>query len=327
MADEDAFAALKAALEAGCNYWDGGELYGTPDCNSLTLLRKYFAKYPEDAGKVVLNIKGCSFENFRPDSSREGVRTSIENCVRMLGPAGRIYQFEAARKDPKVPIELTMMAYKEHIRAGNIRQAALSEVSADTIRRAAKVTKVGAVEVELSLWNTLPLENGVAATCADLGIPILAYCMRAPRLPICPPLIGSNRPSSCAAPLGRGALTGAIKSLDDIPKGDFRRMLPRFQPENLETNLKLAKAVGELAEKKGCTVGQIAIGWILGLSRRPGMPKIIPIPGSTNVERIRENATEVELADDEMVAIDQILAEFPVVGERYHKLGMDLIES
>jgi len=177
---------MRAALEAGCNYWDGGELYGTPERNSLTLLNKYFEKYPEDADKVVVNIKGCSFENFRQDSSPEGVNKSITSCVRQLGPRGKIHQFEAARKDPKVPIEATMEAYKEHIQAGHIQEAALSEVTAETIRRAAKVGKVGAVEVELSLWNTLPLTNGVAQACAELDIPILAYCTS---LPLPSPLI------------------------------------------------------------------------------------------------------------------------------------------
>ncbi len=104
-------------------------------------------------------------------------------------------------------------------------------------------------------------------------------------------------------------------------------MLPRFQPENLATNLKLQKAVAQLAAEKGCTPGQVAIGWLLGLSRQPGMPKIIPIPGTVRVERIRENAREVHLDDGDMATVEKILAEFAVVGERYHKQGMDLIEK
>jgi len=104
-------------------------------------------------------------------------------------------------------------------------------------------------------------------------------------------------------------------------------MLPRFQGENLENNLKLLGEVEALARKKNCTLGQIAINWVAALSRRPGMPKIIPIPGTANVERVKENAKEIDLADDEMEAIDQILARFPVVGERYHKHGMELVES
>ena len=132
---------------------------------------------------------------------------------------------------------------------------------------------------------------------------------------------------NCPAPLGRGALTGTLKSPEDIPKGDFRCNIPRFQGENFEANAKLWKEVEKLAQNKGCTPAQIAIGWLLALSRRPGMPKIIPIPGSTKVERVRENAKEVELTDDDMAVIDRILAEFPVIGERYGAAGMALLDE
>ena len=167
---------MKTALEAGCTFWNGGEFYGTPERNSLTLLRAYFDKYPEDADKVVINIKGCCDEKLWPTGDAEGVRRSVENSLRMLGPRGVISQFEFARKDPNTEIEVTMEAFKEQIRAGHIAEVAMSEVNAETIRRAAKVTKIGGVEVELSLWRTDPLTNGVAEACAELGIPIIAYC-------------------------------------------------------------------------------------------------------------------------------------------------------
>jgi pyridoxine 4-dehydrogenase len=176
LTNEEGFAAVKAALAAGCNYMNGGEFYGTPDANSLTLLNKYYAKYPEDRDKIVLNIKGCIFENMRPDGSPAAVKTSVENCVRMIGGRGRIDQFEPARKDADVTIETTVAALQEQVAAGNIGGISLSEVSAATIRRAAKVAKIEAVEVELSLWCTEPLENGVVQACAELDIPILAYC-------------------------------------------------------------------------------------------------------------------------------------------------------
>jgi pyridoxine 4-dehydrogenase len=175
--EEEAFSALKATLtESSCTVWNAGEFYGSPDHNSLTLLKKYFERYPEDVDKVFLNIKGCNFPGFRQDSSPEGVRLSIENCLRMLGTRKKIDQFEAARKDPNTEIEVTMAAMVEHVKAGHIGGPALSEVKADTIRRAAKVARVGAVEIELSLWNTEPLTNGIAAACAELDIPMLAYC-------------------------------------------------------------------------------------------------------------------------------------------------------
>ena len=118
------------------------------------------------------------------------------------------------------------------------------------------------------------------------------------------------------APLGRGILTGQIKSIDDLPETDHRRALPRFQPGAFETNLKLVEQVNQIASRKGCTPGQIAINWLVSLSKRPGMPKIIPIPGTTSVARVAENSKIVELTDEDMADIDRILKEFPLVGDR-----------
>ncbi|KAJ4417389.1 hypothetical protein N0V85_001869 [Neurospora sp. IMI 360204] len=305
LSDDVIFPVIKAALDAGCNYFNGGEFYGPPEHNSLTVLKRYYDKYPEDVDKILLNVKGCMLPGLvAADSSPEGVRASIENSVRMIGGKGRIDQFEAARKDPKVDIEVTMKAMDEHIEAGDIRGIALSEVSAQTIRRAAKVAKITAVEVELSIWNTEPLENGVLEACAELDIPVLAY-----------------------SPLGKGFLTGQVKSFDDIPEGDFRRMLPRFQPEVFEANLRLVRKVEELAARKGCTPAQFAVNWVLALSRRPGMPTIIPIPGASSPERVRENAVEIELTEEDMADVEKILKEFAPVGDRYHKHGMELLDK
>jgi pyridoxine 4-dehydrogenase len=166
---------IKAALDSGCNYLNGGEFYGPPDNNSLTLLNAYYQKYPEDQDKILLNIKSCAFEHLRIDGSPAAVKTCVENCERLIGAKGRIDQFEPARKDHNTDIETTVAALQEHVDAGSIGGIALSEVSAATIRRAAKVAKIEAVEVELSLWCTEPLENGVAQACAELDIPIIAY--------------------------------------------------------------------------------------------------------------------------------------------------------
>lgn len=303
--DDQAFAAIKAALAAGCNYFNGGEFYGPPDNNSLTLLNKYLEKYPEDADKFVLNVKGCiKLPSFAPDGTPEGVKASVDNCVRMLGGKGKIHQFEPARKDPNVEIETTIAALKEQVDSGLIGGISLSEVSAATLRRAAKLAKIESVEVELSLWETSPLENGLAEACAELDIPILAY-----------------------SPLGRGFLTGKLKSPDDIPEGDFRKLLPRFQPGAFEKNLELVHEVEKLAARKGCTPAQVAIGWLLALSKRPGMPRIIPIPGASSPERIRENSTVVELSEEDMAEIERIRKGFPVVGERYHKHGMEVLDN
>lgn len=128
-----------------------------------------------------------------------------------------------------------------------------------------------------------------------------------------------------SAPLGRGLLGGKIKSHEDIPKGDMRLTHPRFQGDNLLKNLELVAKVDDIAQRKGCTSGQVAINWLLALSCKPGMPKIIPIPGSTNPDRIRENATILDLTDKDMAEIGDILASFTTAGTRYPAQAMDLL--
>ena len=165
---------MHAAITSGCNFWNGGEFYGTPEYNSLTLLNKYYAQYPDDADKVVLNIKGATRPGLIPDGSPEYIRESVDNCLRMLGKKGKIAMFECARRDTKTPLDVTLSALAGLVQEGKIGGVALSEVSAVTIREAAKITNIVAVEVELSLWSTEPLTNGIAETCAELNIPIIA---------------------------------------------------------------------------------------------------------------------------------------------------------
>jgi len=172
--EEQAFEAMRASLAAGCNAWNGGEFYGPPDRNSLWLLNKYYEKCPEDAEKVILNIKGALGSDLSSDGSREGVRRSVETCLKQLGPKGKIDLFECARKDPKTPIETTMKALQELVDEGKIRGIALSEVNANTIKQAVSVAKIAAVEVELSLWATDPLTNGITQACKEHDIPLIA---------------------------------------------------------------------------------------------------------------------------------------------------------
>ena len=168
---------MRAALDTGCAFWNGGEFYGTPEYNSMTLLERYFAKYPEDAEKVVLSIKGAvQPQTLAPDSSPENLRKSVDNSIAGLKGRKFLDMFECARRDPSRPLEETFgILNKEYVDTGKIGGISLSEVSAATIHEAVKITKVLAVEVELSLWSTEPLENGVAAACAEYGIPLVAY--------------------------------------------------------------------------------------------------------------------------------------------------------
>ncbi|KAL4913611.1 NADP-dependent oxidoreductase domain-containing protein [Aspergillus aurantiobrunneus] len=292
---EQAFETLRAALQNGCTFWNGGEIYGRPDYNSLVLLERYLEKHPEDADKFVLNIKGgINLQTHRPDGSAEGTRRTLDNSIAQLNGRKKIDQFEFARRDQTVSMEETFAVMNEYVAAGKIGGVALSEVRAETIHEAVKHTKVVAVEVELSLFSTEVLENGVAAACAQYGIPLVAY-----------------------SPLGRGLLTGQIRKYEDIPQDSSLRHYPRFQPGTFDINLQLVTKVEELAARKGCTPGQFAINWVRSLARRPGMPTIIPIPGATTAARVQENSRVVELTDGEMEEIDGILARFPVVGNRY----------
>lgn len=137
-------------------------------------MNKYYTKYPEDADKVVLNIKGAMKPGLIPDGSPKSVRQSVERCVEMLGGKGKIDKFECGRRDPNTPLETTLRTLEELVKEGKIGGVALSEVNANTIRAAAKITNIVAVEVEVSLFSTTPLSNGIAEACAELNIPIIA---------------------------------------------------------------------------------------------------------------------------------------------------------
>lgn len=293
---DEAVKVMKRALELGANFWNGGEFYGTPNANSLHLLEYYFRKYPEDSDKVVLSIKGCMSLAAGPDNSAEGVRKSVDNCLEILQGRVPISIFEPARVDPKVPIEETVKALAEYVKAGKIGGIGLSECGESTIRRAHAVHPISGVEVELSLFSRHIMQNGVFAACAELDIPIVAY-----------------------SPLGCGFLTGGIKSLSDIPANDFRRTKPRFQGDAFESNLQLAQKVEKIAKEKGVTVAQTAIAWVRLQDRayNAASPQVIPIPGCTTVARVDENLTPVTLSASDLSALDELFKQNSVQGDRY----------
>lgn len=174
--EEQAFAAMRAAIASGCTIWNGGLFYGTPEKNSLTLLRAYFTKYPEDAAKVQLNIKGCiDMAKMAPTADRASVLRDVQRAIELLPPSvKKIDMFEPARVDKSVPIEETLGALQECVEKGWIGGIALSEASGETVRRASKSVKVLAVEYELGLFTRDALTNGLAEACAELEIPIYA---------------------------------------------------------------------------------------------------------------------------------------------------------
>lgn len=166
---------MRTALEQGCNFWNAGEFYGTEDYNSLHLLEKYFTKYPEDAEKVVLSIKGgIDIPKHKPDGTPEGIKRSMDNCLKILNGKKKIDIFECARRDRDTPIDVTMAALDKYVKAGKLGGIALSEVNENTIKEAASATKIVAVEAEVSLWATDIFTNGVAKACAENNIPVVA---------------------------------------------------------------------------------------------------------------------------------------------------------
>ncbi|KAL4946523.1 hypothetical protein BDV06DRAFT_86902 [Aspergillus oleicola] len=279
---------MKTALEQGANFWNGGLHYGTPTANSLHLLKHYFTTYPEDASKVILSIKGAySLATHEPDCSPEGIKSSIETALSILDGTKKIDIFECARVDPNVPIETSIAALAEFVESGKIGGIGISEASEGTIRKAHKVHPITAAEIELSLFTTDALANGVVRACHELNIAIIAY-----------------------SPLGRGWLTGELRQYSDLAPTDMRRMFPRFQPDVFDNNLKLVDAVDLIAKRKGVTLAQVAIAWV----RAQGA---IPIPGATTEERVLENLRDVTLTEEELEEIQVALDRLPIKGERY----------
>lgn len=285
---------MKTALDNGANYWNGGTFYGPPEKNSLALINAYFTKYPEDTEKVVVNIKGgINFAVRKPDNTEENLRKTIDECLRQLDGKHKLDIFECGRVDPNVPIEDEMRTLAALVQEGKIDAIALSEVNANTIRRAHAIHPIVSVEVEASLWSTHIFSNGVASTCAELGIPILAY-----------------------SPLGRGMLAGKFKSAKDLENSMLSR-LPRLQPGAFEKNFALVEAISRIAERKSCTLAQVCISWLSALSGKNGNPVIIPLTGSSNKKRIIENMAIIELTTEDMDEIQSILGSFKVTGQRY----------
>jgi len=301
--DDLAFPVLRAALKSGANIWSGADFYGTPEENSLHLLSRYFSAYPSDAEKVILCIKSGMVDRTSMDCSAENMRRSLDRANHILKGKKFIDLFGTARVDPAVPIEKTIQGLAELVAEGKCGGILLSEVSADTIKRASKIHSISAVEAEASLWSTDIFHNDVAQTCKELSIVVLAH-----------------------SPLGRGMLAGNFKTLDDVANGEFHSMFPRFQGENFEQNLKLVDGIEKLAHSKGCTSAQFALAWLRYQSCKDDMPYIVPLAGARSVQRIIENCDEIVLTEKEALEVDLILENCPVAGDRYFSAAQKLLQ-
>jgi len=298
-ADEDeAIATIRRALELGCTFFDTAEMYG-PYTNEELLGRALAGRRDE---VVIASKFGIRFAptadnptNRVLDGSPANVRRSIEGTLQRLG-TDHVDLYYLHRVDAATPIEDTVGAMATLVEEGKVRHLGLSEASAETVRRAAAVHPITALQTEWSLW-TRDIEEHILPAARELGIGVVPY-----------------------SPLGRGCLSGRFTSPDELDENDFRRHGPRFTGENLERNLALVEKVREIAAEKGCTPGQLALAWVLAQG-----DDVVPIPGTKRRTYLEENlaAVDVQLTAEDLARID---AEVPAAaGDRYDRTGMTTV--
>jgi len=240
-------------------------------------------------------VRGPNPDDRGFDGSPAYVKKSIDGSLARLGlEFVDLYQYH--RVDPKVPVEETVGAMGDLVKAGKVRYIGLSEVSASTLRKAHAIHPISSVQSEYSLWTRDPETNGVLETCRELGVGFLAYC-----------------------PLGRGFLSGQIKRFEDFAEDDYRRFSPRFQGENFQRNLDLVTHLTELARARQVTPAQLALAWTMAKS-----PQVVPIPGTKRRTFLEENwkALEIRLSDADMAELESAFPIGAASGARYPEAMM-----
>ncbi len=288
--EAEAIGVIHRALELGIDFLDTADMYG-PFTNEQLVGRAIAGR----RDGVVLatkfgNERGPNGERLGVNGKPDYVRAACDASLQRLG-VDVIDLYYQHRVDPEVPVQETWGAMKELVDAGKVRRLGISEAAPDTIRAAHAVHPVTAVQTEWSLWTRDPEDNGVLATVRELGIGFVAY-----------------------SPLGRGFLSGQIRSVDDLEPGDFRRHNPRFQGENFQRNLALVDRVNGLAEEKGCTPAQLALAWVLARG-----DDVVPIPGTKRRRYLEDNAAaeDVHLTDADLAHLDGVFPPGVTAGDRY----------
>jgi aryl-alcohol dehydrogenase-like predicted oxidoreductase len=296
--DNESIATIHRALELGLNFLDTADMYG-PYKNEELVGRAIKGKRE----KVVLATKfGIVRDPANPsvrgvNGKPDYIRRSCEGSLKRLG-VETIDLYYQHRVDPATPIEETIGAMAELVREGKIRHIGLSEASPQTLRRAAKIHPITALQTEYSLWSRDP-EDEILATCRELGVGFVAY-----------------------SPLGRGFLTGQFIRFEDFPADDYRRFTPRFQGENFQKNLDLVRRVEEIAKEKGCKPSQLALAWVMAQDKN-----IVPIPGTKRRKYLEENiaAIDVKLTMKDLRRTDQIFPTGAAAGLRYPEHMMNSV--
>lgn len=285
--DTESIKVLEHALELGMTFWDTSNMYGWGHNEELIakVLKDHRSEVTLATKFGVVQAPVGFTVNGRPEHVKEACDTSLKRLG--IEVIDLYYQH---RVDPNVPIEETVGAMAELVAAGKVRYLGLSEATPEQIRAANAVHPITALQTEYSLWTRF-VEEEILPTCRELGIGFVAY-----------------------SPLGRGFLTGQIRSVDDLAADDWRRTLPRFQRENFQKNLDLVAAVEELAEAKGCTPSQLALAWVMAQGE-----DIVPIPGTKRIKYLEQNvaALEVTLTPEEIAHLSDALPIGAAVGERY----------
>jgi aryl-alcohol dehydrogenase-like predicted oxidoreductase len=297
--DAESIATIHRALDRGITFLDTADMYGVGE-NERLVGRAIRGRRDE----VVLATK---FGNVRSESgaflgiegSPEYVRKACDASLQRLG-VDYIDLYYQHRVDPRVPIEETVGAMAELVRAGKVRHLGMSEAAPATLRRAHAVHPITALQTEYSLWSR-DVEDEILPTCRELGVGFVAY-----------------------SPLGRGFLTGRFRTPEDLPADDFRRHHPRFQGANFQKNLDLVARIEQIAREKGCTPSQLAVAWVMAQG-----DDVVPIPGTKRVKYLEQNAgaLDVALTPDDLRRIDEVAPKGTAAGMRYSEAGMKTIDG
>jgi aryl-alcohol dehydrogenase-like predicted oxidoreductase len=295
--ENDAITVVHRALDLGINFLDTANIYGDSEIKVGKALRG------RREGVILATkfgiVPGSSYQNRAVDGSPENARRCCDLSLQRLA-VNVIDLYYLHRVDPRVPIEDTVGAMTELVRAGKVRYIGFSEASPATVRRAHKVHPITAVQTEYSLFTRDP-EDDLLPTLRELGASLVAY-----------------------SPLGRGFLGARFRSIDELAPNDWRRGNPRFQGEQFRRNLAIADAIGAIAREKGVTPAQLALAWVLAQG-----DDVVPIPGTSNAQRLEENvrSLDVVLTTDELNRLERAAPKGAVVGDRYEPGMMQLING